>query len=100
LYFASLGGDGRVVPEVLASAIAKDFGSVDRWRQEFVGIAAGMAGGSGQTFLMRAPPAVFRRCCRGCAKWAEEDRQGGSHSKLNIHFLKSQWLKIAVLHQT
>jgi Fe-Mn family superoxide dismutase len=39
LYFASLGGDGRVVPDALASAIAKDFGSVDRWRQEFVGIA-------------------------------------------------------------
>ena len=45
LYFASLGGDGRVVPDALASAIAKDFGSVDRWRQEFVGIANGLAGG-------------------------------------------------------
>jgi superoxide dismutase len=47
LYFASLGGDGRVLPEVVASAIAKDFGSVDRWRQEFVGMANGLAGGSG-----------------------------------------------------
>ena len=26
LYFASLGGDGRVVPDAMASAIAKDFG--------------------------------------------------------------------------
>src|SRR5712672_2362379 len=42
-YFASLGGDGRVLPDALASAIAKDFGSVDRWRQEFVGIANGLA---------------------------------------------------------
>src|ERR1700704_2538769 len=33
LYFASLGGDGRFVPDALASTIAKDFGSVDRWRQ-------------------------------------------------------------------
>src|SRR5215213_6219716 len=31
LYFASLGGDGRVLPDVIAGAVAKDFGSVDRW---------------------------------------------------------------------
>jgi Fe-Mn family superoxide dismutase len=55
LYFASLGGDGRVLPEVLASAIAKDFGSVDRWRREFVGIANGMAGGSGWVLLTYVP---------------------------------------------
>jgi len=30
LYFASLGGDGRTLPEIVASAIARDFGSVDR----------------------------------------------------------------------
>lgn len=55
LYFASLGGDGRVLPDVLASAIAKDFGSVDRWRQEFVGIANGMTGGSGWVLLTYVP---------------------------------------------
>src|ERR1700686_2695726 len=55
LYFASLGGDGRVVPDAMASAIAKDFGSVDRWRQEFVGIAAGLAGGSGWVLLTYVP---------------------------------------------
>jgi len=54
-YFASLGGDGRVVPDDLASAIAKDFGSVDRWRQEFVGIASGLAGGSGWVLLTYVP---------------------------------------------
>ena len=32
LYFASLGGDGRTLPEIIAGAIAQDFGSVDRWR--------------------------------------------------------------------
>ncbi len=55
LYFASLGGDGRVLPDALASAIAKDFGSVDRWRQEFVGIANGLAGGSGWVLLSYVP---------------------------------------------
>ena len=55
LYFASLGGDGRVVPDILASAIAKDFGSVDRWRQEFIGIAGGLAGGSGWVLLTYVP---------------------------------------------
>jgi Fe-Mn family superoxide dismutase len=55
LYFASLGGDGRVLPDALASAIAKDFGSVDRWRQEFVGIANGMASGSGWVLLTYVP---------------------------------------------
>jgi len=30
LYFASLGGDGRAIPEFMANALARDFGSVDR----------------------------------------------------------------------
>jgi Superoxide dismutase len=55
IVFASLGGDGRVLPDALASAIAKDFGSVDRWRQEFVGIANGLAGGSGWVMLTYVP---------------------------------------------
>src|SRR4051794_9076865 len=29
LYFASLGGDGRALPEVIAAGIVRDFGSVD-----------------------------------------------------------------------
>jgi Fe-Mn family superoxide dismutase len=55
LYFASLGGDGRAVPDTMAGAIAKDFGSVDRWRQEFVSIANGLAGGSGWVLLTYVP---------------------------------------------
>src|SRR3979411_622449 len=31
LYFASLGGDGRVLPDAVASAIAKDLGSLCGW---------------------------------------------------------------------
>jgi len=34
LYFASLGGDGRTLFETIASAITRDFGSVERWRHE------------------------------------------------------------------
>src|ERR1700709_1773851 len=55
LYFASLGGDGRSLPDAMANAIAKDLGSVDRWRQEFVGIANGLAGGSGWAGLTLDP---------------------------------------------
>src|ERR1700716_1524781 len=55
LYFASLGGDGRVLPDPLASAVTKDFGSVDRWRREFAGIANGMAGSSGWVLLTYVP---------------------------------------------
>src|SRR2546421_2100447 len=43
LYFASLGGDGRAVPETMASAIERDFGSVDRWRSEFTALANALA---------------------------------------------------------
>jgi len=55
LYFASLGGDGRAVPEPMASALAKDFGSVDRWRQEFVALAGALSGGSGWVLLSYVP---------------------------------------------
>jgi len=51
LYFASLGGDGRAVPEAIAAALARDFGSVERWRAEFVAIGTALAGGSGWALL-------------------------------------------------
>ncbi len=57
IYFASLGGDGRTraVPEEMAQALARDFGSVDRWRREFVALAEGLAGGSGWVLLSYLP---------------------------------------------
>jgi superoxide dismutase, Fe-Mn family len=55
LYFASLGGDGRAVPETMASAIARDFGSVDRWRQEFIALGNALAAGSGWVLLTWIP---------------------------------------------
>jgi Fe-Mn family superoxide dismutase len=55
LYFASLGGDGRTLPEAIADAITRDFGSVDRWRHEFVAMANALAGGSGWVLLAYVP---------------------------------------------
>src|SRR5882724_2138783 len=55
LYFACLGGDGRSVPEPLAAALSRDFGSVDRWRKEFMALANGLAGGSGWVLLTWVP---------------------------------------------
>ena len=54
LYFASLGGDGRPA-EAMADALARDFGSFDRWRAEFVAIGNALAGGSGWVLLVHVP---------------------------------------------
>ena len=55
LYFASLGvGDGKPT-DVLAQALARDFGSVDRWRSEFLAMAGALAGGSGWVLLVYVP---------------------------------------------
>src|ERR671910_461428 len=55
LYFASLGGDGRAVPETMASALNRGFGSVDRWRREFMALARALAGGSGWVVVAWVP---------------------------------------------
>jgi superoxide dismutase, Fe-Mn family len=55
LYFASLGGDGRSLPDTMSSAIARDFGSVDHWRQEFMALAEALAGDSGWVLLTYVP---------------------------------------------
>ena len=55
LYFASLGpGDGKPT-ELLAQAFSRDFGSVDRWREEFVAMGKALAGGSGWVLLVYVP---------------------------------------------
>jgi len=55
LYFASMAfGDGKPTP-LLAQALTHDFGSVDRWRGEFVAMASGLAGGSGWVLLVCIP---------------------------------------------
>ena len=68
LYFASLGGDGRAVPELMANALARDFGSVDRWRSEFVALANSLDAGSGWvllTWLPRAGRLINQSVCEG-----------------------------------
>ena len=50
LYFDSLGGDG-ISGGVIDEALAHDFGSVDRWRAEFVGTGKALRGGSGWVLL-------------------------------------------------
>jgi Fe-Mn family superoxide dismutase len=54
LYFASLGGDGKPTTP-MAEALARDFGSVDRWRNEFVAMANAAAGGSGWILIVYVP---------------------------------------------
>jgi superoxide dismutase, Fe-Mn family len=55
LYFASLGGDGRSPPEIIAKAIERDFSSVNRWRDQFAALARALAGGSGWVLLTYVP---------------------------------------------
>src|SRR5258706_6984608 len=55
LYFSSLGGDGRAPVEKIADAITRDFGSVDRWRLEFIALAEALTGDSGWILLTCVP---------------------------------------------
>lgn len=54
LYFASLGGEGKPT-RAMADALARDFGSVDRWRSEFVAMGNALGGGSGWVLLVYVP---------------------------------------------
>jgi Fe-Mn family superoxide dismutase len=54
LYFASLGGDGTPT-DALRQSLARDFGSVDRWRDEFVAMAHALGGGCGWVLLTYVP---------------------------------------------
>ena len=51
LYFDGLGAEGPPAG-ALAEALARDFGSVDRWRSEFVAMGKALSGGSGWVLLM------------------------------------------------
>ena len=54
LYFACLGGDGVPV-EAMSQALARDFGSLDRWRAEFRAMGCALGGGSGWVVLAWLP---------------------------------------------
>ena len=50
LFFEGLGEESAPGSE-LAEALARDFGSVERWRAEFVAMGKALAGGSGWVLL-------------------------------------------------
>jgi len=54
LYFASLGGDGAPTAEMKA-ALAADFGSYERWKDEFTAMGNALGGGSGWVLLTYVP---------------------------------------------
>ena len=54
LYFASLGGDGRDM-RPLADVLARDFGSPEAWKGEFVAMGKSLGGGSGWVVLTWLP---------------------------------------------
>jgi Fe-Mn family superoxide dismutase len=53
-FFNAIGGDGQPTG-VLAAAINRDFGSVDRWRAEFSAMGKAEGGGSGWVILAYSP---------------------------------------------
>src|SRR5262245_32406928 len=62
LYFASLGvapvAKGRNIPRptwALAEALVRDFGSFERWLEEFCAMGTALAGGSGWVLLVHVP---------------------------------------------
>ena len=54
LYFASMGGDGKVT-KAMSEALVRDFGSVQRWRTEFSAMGYALGGGSGWVVLSWMP---------------------------------------------
>jgi superoxide dismutase, Fe-Mn family len=55
VYFEGLGGGGTPRGTTLANAIARDFGSFDRWRTEFAAMGKAEGGGSGWVILSYSP---------------------------------------------
>jgi Fe-Mn family superoxide dismutase len=55
LYFASLGGDGTRPTPAMREALERDFGSCDRWRDEFLAMGYALGGGSGWVLLTYVP---------------------------------------------
>ncbi|TAJ36365.1 MAG: superoxide dismutase [Reyranella sp.] len=57
IYFDGLGEGGGGDPTgALADAIARDFGSLAKWRAEFTAMGKALGGGSGWVLLTRSPP--------------------------------------------
>ena len=70
LYFASLGGQGAAPPAGMALALTASFGSLERWRAEFVAMGKALGGGSGWVLLVFHP-----RDGRLTNQWAADHTQ-------------------------
>lgn len=55
IYFACLGGEGGKPPKMVTDALIDSFGSVERWKSEFVAMAKALSGGSGWVLLSYVP---------------------------------------------
>ena len=55
LYFHSLGGDGQTMQPAMKLALDANFGSVERWRDEFIAMGKALGGGSGWVLLTFQP---------------------------------------------
>jgi Fe-Mn family superoxide dismutase len=55
LYFDSLGTDRKAMTAAMELALAGSFGSVERWREEFVAMGKALSGGSGWVVLTFQP---------------------------------------------
>jgi Fe-Mn family superoxide dismutase len=71
VYFDGLGGEGGDPGGELAAAIERDFGSVGRWRTEFIAMGRALAGGSGWVVLAWSP-----RLGRLVNHWAADHAHG------------------------
>src|SRR5438477_611322 len=56
LYFGNLGGEGNKIPDAVCAMLEEHFGSVARWRREFVETAQSLAG----AIPSRAPSTSWR----------------------------------------
>jgi Fe-Mn family superoxide dismutase len=55
LYFASMGGDGPNPTDPMRDALDRDFGSYQRWRDQFSAMGNALGGGSGWVVLSYVP---------------------------------------------
>jgi Fe-Mn family superoxide dismutase len=71
VHFDGLGGPGGDPAGTLAAAIERDFGTVERWRSEFIAMGRALAGGSGWVLL-----AWSERAGRLLNVWAADHAHG------------------------
>lgn len=55
LYFDGLGGAGQAMTPAMTLALESNFGSVERWREEFMAMGKALSGGSGWVLLTFQP---------------------------------------------